>query len=287
MKRNLLFLAALGLFFACGNNTPQQNDIITENISESQQETSSKDAFSVETYKIEDSRILGVRGEGEDAYELHAYFACEIDIPVTDNQALYDSICKWFAQTLRTDQNEDIRDVKAMVNHYKDDILGHNNDEDPYGFEKSNDFKMLTANDGYVTYRRYDFYEETFAPRSEQEWVCVTFDSRTGKRFTCQMINKDETLKELVMNTLLEQFFRDWQQDDLTNILNFDPEDLEERGFWLPDTDPYIFNDSLYFFYWEHDIADRVAGQPNCGLPYNSVEKYLTEEGKAFFKASK
>lgn len=276
MKRNIILIAALGLLFGCGNNNSQTNN------PESKQE-----AFSVETYDVEDSRVLATTGEGEDAHEERAFFRCTIDIPVTDNQALYDSICNWFAQTMDKDQNEDPRDVKSMVNSYKDDILKPIDNDDPEGFDASLDFEMLEANDRYVTYKRYDFNEANSAPRSNQEWVCITFNSHTGKRFTRQMVHEDDTLEELVMNALLEQFFSDWQSDALDDILNFDPEFLEERGFWLPKTDPFILHDSLYFFYWEHDIANRVAGQPYCSLPFSLIEKYLTEEGKAFFKASK
>ena len=132
----------------------------------------------------------------------------------------------------------------------------------------------------------FSSFSEVYSyPRANFETTYVTFDRNTGKRFTRQMVNKDESLELLVMNALLEQYFSEWDSEVLADILVFDPDDLEEAGFWLPEfTDPYLLNDNLCFYYWEHDIANRVAGQPYCALPYDVIEPYLTEEGKQYFK---
>lgn len=274
MKKSLLLLAALCLLFACGNN--KQNN---------KTDNDKPEAFSVENYKVEDSRLLGTIEEEDGSYEMHGSVSCEIDIPVTDNKKLYDSICCWFAQCFGTDYDKDPRDVKAMVEYYKNWPFVYDQEEIPEGFDMSYTFKMMEANERYVTYS-YSIFSEVYSyPRANFETTYVTFDRNTGKRFTRQMVKEDETLEELVMNALLEQYFDEWRPEDLADILAFDPDDLEEAGFWLPEfTDPYIYNGYLYYYYWEHDIANRVAGQPTCALSYNEMEPYLTEEGKAFFK---
>lgn len=274
MKKTILLLAAIALLIGCSNN--KQN-----NKPEPKQE-----AFSVETYDVVGDRLFATEGEGEDAYEVRGSFQCEIDIPVTDNQALYDSICSWFAQHFGSDDSEDPRDVKAMVNRVKNDQLDPDNYGELEGFDCGYNVNLLEANDRYVTYSFETFFEAYSSPRAATEIFYRTFDRNTGKAFTSQMINVDESLEMLVMNALLEQYFGDiYGEDDLSDLLFFDPDDLEERGFWLPQVQaPCIVNDELRFNYSEHEIADRCTGRPSCSLPYSVIEKYLTEEGKAFFK---
>ena len=274
MKKTFFLLAALAVLAGCGNQPkPTENP------------TSKQDVFTVETYQTDDSRLLGIIDNDGKSLEMYGFVACEIDIPVTKNQQLYDSICHWFAQCFGTDYDENPNDVKAMVEYYKSWPFEYDEDIVPEGFDMSYTFKMLEANDRYVTYSFSSFSEVYSYPRANFETTYVTFDRNTGKRFTRQMVNKDESLELLVMNALLEQYFSEWDSEVLADILVFDPDDLEEAGFWLPEfTDPYLLNDNLCFYYWEHDIANRVAGQPYCALPYDVIEPYLTEEGKQYFK---
>lgn len=273
MKKSLLLLAAIALLVGCGNNT--QNN----------KPEPKQDSFTVETYDVEGDSLYGTEGEGEDAYEVRGSFQCEIDIPVTENQALRDSICQWFASNFGDEYDGDPRDVKAMVNQYKNYILDPGLNEDPEGFDCGYTVKMLEATDRYVTYSFETFYEEYSQPRAAVEIFYRTFDRNTGKAFTAQMIKADESLEMLVMNALLEQYFKDlYGDDDISDLLFFDPEDLEEQGFWLPEVHaPCIVYDQVHFNYGEHEIADRCTGRPSCSLPYSVMEKYLTEEGKAFF----
>ena len=273
MKKSILILAAFALLVGCGNN--KQNN----------KPEHKQDSFTVETYNVQGDRLYGTEGEGEDTYEVRGSFQCEIDIPVTDNQALRDSICQWFASNFGDEYDGDPRDVKAMVNQYKNYILDPGLDEDPVGFDSGYTVKMLEANDRYVTYSFETFYEEYSQPRAAVEVFYRTFDRNTGKAFTYQMIKTDESLEMLVMNALLDQYFKDlYGDDDISDLLFFDPDDLEERGFWLPKyKTPCILYDEVHFNYGEHEIADRCTGRPSCSLPYSVMEPYLTEEGKSFF----
>lgn len=276
MKKTFLILAAIAILFGCNSHPKQQN-----NPSEKPDEPK---AFSVETYNVQGDRLFGTEGEGEDAYELRGSFQCEIDIPVTENQALRDSICCWFAQHLAIEDDMDFRDVKAMVNEVKSASLDPDNYGEPVGFDCGYTVKLLESNDRYVTYSFETFYEEYSQPRAAVELFYRTFDRNTGKPFSNEMIKADETLEMLVMNALLEQYFGEiYGDDDISDLLFFDPEDLEEMGFWLPIKEPCIVYDEVHFNYGEHEIADRCTGRPSCSLPYSVMEPYLTEEGKAYF----
>ena len=272
MKKTILLLAALSLLFSCDNNKPKNN-------------TETPQSFAVETYMVEDSNVLATIGEGEDAYEKRISFECEIDIPVTENQVLLDSICYWIASNFGSIYDGDPRDLKAMVNLYKDYTLDPGLDEDPEGFESSYAIKMLEATDRYVTYRFDTFFEAQSRPRSNFEKTHQTFDRNTGKRFTREMVQADESLEQLVMNELLEQYFSEWSDEDLPEFLYFDPELFEETGFQLPQfNEPWIQDGYLYFGYGTQEIAQYCAGQPQCCLPYSTMKPFLTEEGRAFFE---
>ena len=273
MKKLTLLFAAFTLLVGCGNN---QNNTPAE----PQQE-----AFTVETYNMFGDRLFSTEGEGEDTYEERVSFNCEIDIPVTDNQALRDSICFWFAQNFGSSYDGDPRNVRAMVSFYMDWALETEDGEDSEGFDLEYTVKMEEANDRYVTYSFGNFFEASHSPRANFEKTYATFDRNTGQRFTRQMIKADENLAQLVMNELLNQYFSDWNDEALPELLYFDPEEPEESGFWLPQySDPWIQNDLIYFGYGPQEIAQYCAGQPQCGLPYDVVEPYLTKEGKAFFE---
>ena len=275
MKKITLLFAAFALLVGCGNHSKPNDKPV-----ESQQE-----AFTAETYNMHGDQSFTTDGDGEDAYEERVSFDCEIDIPVTDNQALRDSICFWFAQNFGSSYDGDPRDVKAMVYFYMDWALEIDEDQEMGGYDLSYTVKMEEANDRYVTYSFGNFFEASHSPRANFEKTYATFDRNTGQRFTRQMVKADENLAQLVMNELLEQYFSDWSEESLPELLYFDPEEPEESGFWLPQyNDPWIYNDLIFFGYGPQEIAQYCAGQPQCGLPYDVVEPYLTEEGKAFFE---
>lgn len=273
MKKSILLLAVLALLFGCDNN--QQN-----NKPEPKQES-----FTVETYDVMGDRLYSTEGEGDDTYEVRGSFGCEIDIPVTENQALYDSICYRIASNFGSEYDGDPRDLKAMVNHYKTYSLDPGLDEDPEGFDMSYTIKMLEATEHYVTYCFERFFEANSSPRANFEKTYQTFDRNTGKRFTRDMVKADDNLKQLVMNELLEQYFSDWSDEVLPELLYFDPEEPEESGFWFPQfNDPWIQDGLIYFGYGTQEIAQYCAGQPQCCLTYSTMEPFLTEEGQVFFK---
>ena len=276
MKKTILIIAVLGLFFGCGNN--KQNN----------KPEPKQDAITVETYEVMGDSLYSIKGEGDDAYEVRGSYQCEIDIPVTENQALFDSICDWIASNFGSIYDGDPRDLKAMVNLYKDYTLDPGLDEDPEGFESSYTIKMVEATDRYVTYRFDTFFEAQSRPRSNFEQTYQTFDRNTGKRFTSEMVKADENLEQLVLNELMEQYFSEWDDEALTEILYFDPEIPEESGFSLPQfNEPWIQDDCIYFGYGTQEIAQYCAGQPQCSLPFSAMEPYLTYEGKAFFFTEK
>lgn len=268
MKKAFLFIAALGLLFSCNNSSNNnQNETVTPEVVETSH------GFSFDTEDLDAMKVID-----EDGF----FGAIDIMIaaPVTENQALRDSICFWINECFGNNYEGDPRDLQTMIDFYKDRIFDEFT-EMADGFNIEDIVYFIEANPRYVTYGFSTFCELDGAPRSSYEYHCVTFEQATGKRFSYKMLQPDETLENLVMNGILDQYFEGFESEELDEYLFFDRED--GNGFHLPYKQPWIENDSIHFSYDGHDIADRCVGEPVCGLPFNVMVPFVTEEGKAYF----
>lgn len=297
MKKALIFAAMVGLLMACGTKNKQNNTVIpTGKSTETHIETSTEAPdgetsaiieevqpfFTTESFIIEESKPLRNADGGEESYEEVMTFKCDIDLPVTDNQTLYDSICRWVGESFGYEG--DPHNLKAMIEQYKEQALTVFDDEFQEGFEEEYTIKVMEANDQYVTYQRDLFFEATSDPRASFDRQCVTFNRTTGQRFGYPMINKNEELESLVKKALLEQHFSEYSSEELRDVVYFEPFDDEEDGFSLPIRDPWILHNNVCFNYGLKEVADYCASTPECSLPYSVVEPFLTEEGIKYFR---
>lgn len=265
MKKAFLLTVALSMLFGCHNSN--QNVTVTPEV------VKTTDDFSFETKELDAVKVI-------DEEDFFGAVDIMVNAPVTENQALRDSICFWINECFGNKYEGDPRDLQAMIDFYKDQIFDEFT-EMADGFNIEEIVYFVEANLCYVTYGFSTFCELDGAPRSSYEYHCVTFEQATGKRFSYKMLKPDETLENLVMNGILEQYFEGFEPEELDEYLFFDRED--GSGFHLPYKQPWIENDSIRFGYDGHDIADRGIGNPVCGLPYDIMAPYLTEEGKSFF----
>ena len=185
--------------------------------------------FTTESFIIEESKPLRNADGGEESYEEVMTFKCDIDLPVTDNQTLYDSICRWVGESFGYEG--DPHNLKAMIEQYKEQALTVFDDEFQEGFEEEYTIKVMEANDQYVTYQRDLFFEATSDPRASFDRQCVTFNRTTGQRFGYPMINKNEELESLVKKALLEQHFSEYSSEELRDVVYFEP--LTAATRWL------------------------------------------------------
>ena len=305
MRKTLLLVVAMGLLMACGTKNNQQDNATrtaetnTESssgktLSETPVETPSEENpaaveevqpfFGVEPFVLQESKPLRNRDGGEESYEEVMAFKCDIDLPVTDSERLYDSICHWICGCVYYNYEGDPGNIKTMMELFKKQLLTVDDDEFQEGFDMEYTIKMLEANDKYVSYQCDLFYEAASDPRASFERRCATFDRSTGQRFGYPMMNKNEELESLVKKALVEQHFSDYDSKEMEDIVFFDPYDDEEDGFSLPIRDPWILHNSVCFTYGIKEVADYCAGMPECSLPYSIVEPYLTEKGKKYFQ---
>lgn len=259
MKKLVLVLAAITLLAACNRNKLAD--------------------FSIKTLKVCDSVQFTDLDPDMWYVSDKSFYTCEVDEPVTRNHALKDSILAW----MRTQMIDTVIGSDNIFDLMKVDMkvsLEEGNTEPGYMTETY--LKLREVTDRYITYSE-DSYLYFGGAHGMPFYYCATFDRNTGARFSFNMFKNHDALCELVEQGIIEQHFGEEFTEE-----NFDIDMMlllgEDEAFPLPGTDPWIENDSVHFIYSPYEIAAFAAGMPECAFPYSVIEKFLTEEGKAFFQ---
>lgn len=262
MKKTVLLLSALCLMAACERNKPAPE----------------QEAFSFNTLSVNDSVQFPESYLEEWHYTDKSYYKCEIDEPVTKNQALHDSIVEWIASQLVDVTTIESRDIKALMERDKKSFLTIE-DSEP-GYESQTFLKLREVSDNYVTYVE-ESYLYLGGAHGMPYYYCATFNSQTGRRFSYEMFKTFDGLNEMLEDGIINQYFGDMGEDgfDIDDVLFVD----KDEPFPLPFTMPWIECDSVHFCYGAYEIAPFVVGMPECSFPYSAMEKFLTDEGKTFF----
>lgn len=242
---------------------------------------SSKDpnAFSINTITVEDSVQFPPELMDEWMTDNTARYASVVDAPVTENEDLRDNIIGWISGLLSENYDGDSQDVKAMVEFDKNEFLGVETGS-PQSFLQNN-IKMKEENERYVTYYCESWIYMGGAHGTSYE-EGATFSKETGERFTFEMFKNPELLSELIKIALQKQYFEPLLEGtDVT----FEEAVYSEyaESFPLPNAEPWIQNDSIFFVYENYEIAAYSFGLPQCGIPYEKLKSDLTEEGLTFF----
>lgn len=264
MKKLLFLLVAISLLAACNRD-----------------KTPKLDEFTVNTLTVSDS-VQFPEDDLEDwNFYDKAYYTCQVDEPVTKNQALKDSILTWMRHQMIDTVLPGSNSILDLMKAERDISLDLENTEPGYMTETYLMLKEVA--DRYVTYSE-DSYLYFGGAHGMPFYYCATFDRLTGTRFSFRMFKNLNALSELVEKGLIDQHFDPVFQDEE----NYNLKDMlllgEYEIFPLPSTDPWIENDSVHFIYSPYEIAAFAAGMPECAFPYSVIEKFLTEEGKAFFQ---
>lgn len=236
--------------------------------------------FEINTITVEDSIQFPPEALDEWMYDDMAYYLTVVDAPVTSNEELRDNIIAWISGFLSENYDGDSQDVNAMVVFEKDEFLDTVNGSPQSSMQH---FIILDEeNDRYVTYLcENNLYTGGIHGTSFK--AGATFNKKTGERFGYQMFKNKDVLHDLIRNAVEQQYFaalfdstdRTFEEDILSEVA---------EDFPLPDTDPWIQNDSIFFVYEAYEIAPYAEGMPGCGLSFESLKDNLTEEGKTFFK---
>lgn len=265
MKKYFFLLAACALIATSCDNSQKEPE-----------------PFSVNTILVEDSIPFPPEAMEEELVENMALYSAEVDAPVTDNEALRNSITNWISSLLNEDYNGDSQDVKAMVEFDKKAFFETDEDEmDLYQSSVAHDIKMVENNNRFVTY-----HGENWLYMGGAHGITyvegATFSKATGNCFSFKMFKNPAQIRAMIMTTLQKQYFEPLLEGtDMT----FEDAVFTEitEAFPLPETNPWIRNDSIFFIYQDDEIAAHAFGLPVCGIPYETMKDQLTEEGMTFF----
>lgn len=179
--------------------------------------------------------------------------------------------------------NSDFRKLENRYNNYSEDSdveLSKDTSFEDVFYKNKKIWEKLNIEEGveeYVTYRIKPIYENDhfvtclFGYESLDCRYCyytyyITYDKKTGKSFSWDMIRKDDKFRSLLMSYLSKK------------------KDIEEGRFKYSNCPPFIsHNGSLCIYYQRYEITDDcIEGCPEATIPFDEVEPFLTEEGKQF-----
>ena len=267
MKKTITILSLVVLAFLACQRTPKNAPA----------------AFSVENYVMEDSVQFPEEALDPWMSDDMAYYLGVVDIPVTENEELRDNIINWISSNLNENYQGDSQDVKAMIEFDKNDFLSLDN-----GTPQSRQQVFITMdenNDRYVTYSQ-ESYLYSGGAHGITLLSGASFNKISGQRFTFGMFVEPQSLTDLIQESLKTQYFDELMDGaDVTFDEVIFSESVEE--FPLPVTEPWIRSDSVIFVYQSYEIAPYALGIPQCGIPYQEIKGFLTEEGVSFFEIVK
>lgn len=244
MKRTILFLLLLTLIVACCNHNPK-----------------SLNEVSTQAYSLVDS--VYHENEYDSGY---AYFAMNLDIPVTENETLRQSITSWM---LSSDTDDPMTYLLSMRNNFFLD----EGDEPMSAYEENCTLSEQT--DRYVTYINEGYIYAGGA--HEIPWYNgTTFSKIDGSIVGYDLFDDPELLINLIAENIEEQYFSRLDEED------FSPEYEEITS--LPANEPWIETDSVVFCYMPYEIAAYSMGMPLCKISKEELWPYLSDKGKAFFQ---
>ena len=212
------------------------------------------------TYTLCDSVYL--ENEYEEGY---SHYTTNIDIPITKNETLRQSILHWML-------SPETEDYKTFLN---DDMAQFFEEEgsEPRS-EMENNYTLSEQTDRYVTYTTEGFLY-TGGAHPMPWYYGTTFSKIDGSIVGYDMFNDPDELSEIITTHIRKQY-----------IDNFDlVEEMFELGdedhFVLPENEPWIETDSVVFCYQAYEIAPYAAGMPLCKISKEDLWPYLSEKGKS------
>ena len=245
--KKLLIPVALLLIGACGNHPKTDNASFVD----------------IESFFYADSVFL----ENEYA-EGYSKYQAEIELPVTENKALLDSILAWMFDASDKTPTE-------FVKAEKERFFAEEGNE-PLAALESN-YLLVEQTDRYVTYlAEGSLY--TGGAHPLPWYTGTTFSKKDGSRMGYNMFDQPEQLVEMVAEAIRSQYFGVLDSEEEEEYL------LEPVEFFhLPYAEPWVENDSVVFCYGSYEIAPFSAGLPYCTLSKTQLKPYLNEKGKSLF----
>ena len=176
-----------------------------------------------------------------------------------------------FKQVLVKDKKKHSAEAKSEIAELMEDMDDEYRTNHPkYGY--SDEITLEYAAPGYATF--YSVGDDYRAGAHGMPWQYrFTIDLKTGNQLKWADIilpSAKGKLKPLLKRTLLEQYF----ENNEDYIDHFD----------IPGAEPALVENGVWFGYGAYEIAAYAAGMPECVIPYDKMNDFLTEEVKAIIK---
>ena len=240
--KKLLFPIIVLLLIAAGCKTGDPNDVDVKN------------------YTLNDSVYF------ENEYsEGYSHFNVSLDLPVTKNKTLYQSIIHW----MLTDETED-HEAYLMSQR---DIFFEEDGSEPGSVLEEN-YTLTEQTDKYVTYiNEGSMY--TGGAHAMPWYNGTTFSKIDGSIVGYDLFKDPEQLLYIIAENIEKQYFAKYEEEE---DLMFEYDEINI----LPDNEPWIETDCVVFCYQPNEIAPFAAGMPLCKIALTDLEPYLSDKGKSF-----
>ena len=213
----------------------------------------------VETYTLCDSAYI--ESEFSDDY---SYFNINLDLPVTKNKTLKQSILHWMLSDSTTDHI-------SYLQFMKDSFFEEEGSEPRSIYEEN--YSLSEQTDKYVTYTTEGYLYTGGA--HEMPWYNgTTFSKIDGSIVGYDLFEEPERLIGIIAQNIEIQYFAKNMEGDY--MLEHDEITA------LPFNEPWIETDSVVFCFQPYEIASYAAGMPLCKIALTDLEPYLSEKGKTF-----
>lgn len=223
---------------------------------------SNSNEVDVEPFTLMDSVLI------ESSYgEEYSYYTVNVDMPVTQNAELRQTIINWML-------DGDTEDYVAHFQDERDSFFAEEGDE-PGSILASN-YTLSEQTDLYVTYIS-EGYVYTGGAHPMPWYYGTTFSKLDGSIIGYDLFDNPEQLVDLVSENILKQYFEPNNTEEEEYL--FEP----DESFQLPTNQPWIEMDNVVFCYGPFEIAPYAAGMPLCKIAINDLKPYFSEKGKALF----
>ena len=240
MKKTVIpFVLLLLIAYSCAPKDPNQVDS--------------------KTYTLCDSVYLE-----NDYEEGYSHYTTNIDIPITKNETLRQSILHWMLSPETEDYETFLND--EMAQFFEEE------GSEPRS-EMENNYTLSEQTDRYVTYTTEGFLY-TGGAHPMPWYYGTTFSKIDGSIVGYDMFDDTISLKHIVTENIHKQYFDKYNTEEEEYF--FEPEET----FALPENEPWVETDSVVFCYGAYEIAPYAAGMPLCKISKEELQPYLSQKGK-------
>ena len=208
------------------------------------------------------------------------YYSVNLDIPVSGNPALVDSIKAWMHGMLGKSYEGEVNFDDAMLKHYAAEYFQECDEEGLFeglGAYLEREVKLVTDSLNFVTFE-VNGYDYTGGAHGMPYFYGASFNKDDGSQLGWDMF-ADTTQLAPIIKAQIEDYFDDTDMNIEESLF-----DGVYDNFPLPYTEPWFTAGGVKFVYSAYEIAPYVAGMPECTVPYKKVEKYFSERAKAMLK---